>query len=635
MIQYSCVPQKAKNNRTIVYMVCVFTIAVTFYLISFSGVPISDDEELFASMARNLAVSGKFSAEQLYGNLRLMGNYNGVEPFFSTLASIWYHLLLHIPIGHLQIFYILPILYTGASAALIVLIAAQLNYSPIIGVTAGLLYSLSTMAWPYAKTFFREPLISLLLLCSLSIFISLVTKRHGLLSRFWREAVLLSLLALLFLTKVVMIITAFGLLITFIFLKSKNKANKKQGISLIVVCCLVILTGLSLYFLSPKTTDSNVFYRFSSTFFHDAIGRLTSISHSHFVEALTAPLVSPWKGLLFYSPVCILGVVSLFKYGRQKVELFILPILVTIALLLNQALAYDNQWWTPTWGSRFLLPVIPLIIVSSLPVIEELINKRKGQVILGLLFAIGFLIQLPAVLFNSAEFTSTAVNSDKLFPADYIWNLSKTPIITQWQAVVHQQPDLLLWRTANIRPFLALIIISIVLCLLLTTLIYLRKVINNPVTRIPGWLFLGYSITFIALITGLVLVIGISDPSYHRQDLQPMCSFIRSNIKQEDIIIIQPYPGPVWKFLMNFDCGQGIWYSLAYNDETTFNQSEVNLVNKLTAQDSRSRLWFIDQFWANNYLSSNGGLTTNNYRLSEERYFLGSINIFVGLYTNK
>jgi hypothetical protein len=424
-------------------------------------------------------------------------------------------------------------------------------------------------------------------------------------------------------------------LITFFFFQSKNRANKKQGISLIVVCCLVILTGFSLYFLSPKTTDSNVFYRFSSTFFHDAIGRLTSISHSHILEALTAPLVSPWKGLLFYSPVCLLGVISLFKYGRQKVELFILPILVTTALLLNQALAYDNQWWTPTWGSRFLLPVIPLIIISSLPVIEELINKRKGQVILGFFFAIGFLIQIPAVLFNSAEFTSAAINSDKLFPAGYIWNLSKTPIITQWQAVVHQQPDLLLWRTANFRPFLALIIIIIVLCLLITTLIYLEKIINDPVKKIPSWLFLCYNITAIALITGLVLVIGISDPTYHRQDLQPMCGFIRSNMKQGDMIIVQPYPGPAWNFLMNFDCEQGVWYSLAYNDEATFNQSEANLVNKLTAQNSRSRLWFIDQFWTNNYLPSKRGLTTNNYKLSEERYFLGSINLFVGLYTKK
>lgn len=372
IVQADNVSTNKREINTVLSMVCVFSLAVGCYLLSFSGVPISDDEELYASAARNLAVTGKINAEQLYGNSRIAGSYHGVEPGFPGVMSLWYRLFLHTNFGHLQSLYLLPILFTGCSAALIVLIASQLNF-PATGIAGGILFAFSTMAWPYAKTLFREPFIAFLLLSGLAVYLHLTSTKR----RWWMviglAGLLIIILAVLTLTKVTMVVAAFALLFNLFFTQTNmNKYKRQAGAGAVALAGIVILILLFFYLASFHATDSDIFYRFTGTFLHDALGRLTSISHSHLLEALLAPLISPWKGLFFYSPVCILGLVSLVRYGRRMPVLFILPFSILIVLLLNQALAYDGEWWTPTWGSRFLVPVIPLLIVASLPVIEEL-----------------------------------------------------------------------------------------------------------------------------------------------------------------------------------------------------------------------------------------------------------------------
>ncbi len=439
------------NNRkkvnALLSAACVFGVAVGSYLLSFSAVPISDDEQLYASAARNLAVNGRLSAEQLYGNSRLRGSYHGVEPAFPALASLWYRAFLPTGFGHLQSLYLLPVLITGLSAALIVIIAYQLGFSNMAGVTAGLFYGLSSMAWPYAKTLFREPLMALLLLASFSAFLYTTKAEHPARSRVPGAIVMVVLLVLLTLTKVIMGVAAIGLLITYPLMEPAFKANRKQA-GLFVFGSVVVLAGIGALLASLHGTDADIFYRFTGAFVRDAVRRLTSLPHSHLAEALVAPLISPWKGLLFYSPVCALGMIACWKNMRSRPGLFILPAMVLISTLVSQALAYDAEWWTPTWGSRFLLPAIPLLIVAALPLIEEWIGLgRTGWMRLAGLFGLGFMIQLPAVIFNSAEYTaSTYQKGGPAFPEQLIWNLAQTPVITQWQAAASQQPDLLLWR---------------------------------------------------------------------------------------------------------------------------------------------------------------------------------------------
>ncbi len=624
-------------SNTIIVIACIFCLTVTFYLISFSGVPISDDEQLYASAARNVATNGRISAEQLYGNLRLNGSYHGVEPAFPVLASIWYRLFLHTDFGHLQSLYLLPIFFTAASSAMITLIASQLKYQNQTGAIAGILFGLSTMAWPYAKTLFREPLISLLLLCSLSTFLLIIMKDRHILAILSLAVVFSMLLVLLFLTKVAMLIVPLAFFIIWIFIRQGIKERREQKI-VVIVCALIIVLELFFYLLSPKATDSNIFYRFSNSFLRDAIVRLISIPHSHLLEALFAPLVSPWKGLIFYSPVCLLGVASFVRFRKNRPELIILPVSTLIALLLIQALAYDNEWWTPTWGSRFLLPVIPLMIVASLPIIEELVDGKRGKIILGSLFVIGFLIQLPAIFFNSAEFTATTYLPEESLSSSFIWSFFKTPIITQWASIETQQPDLLLWRTFITHPTMALTILILVIGLITISIFYLYKaLIGNIFYKGQTGLYLGISIFAVPLITILILHMGSFDPLYHSQEFEQICIFINNNIQPGNTVIVRPYPGPAWQYLMNNECGQKIWYSLPNNDDTPSKPNVLDQLSELAAQDvsTNSGIFLIDQFWSTPFTLESEEITLINYDLIYKRYFNDSYGIFVGFYAPK
>jgi hypothetical protein len=631
------------NNRkkvnALLSAACVFGVAVGSYLLSFSAVPISDDEQLYASAARNLAVNGRLSAEQLYGNSRLRGSYHGVEPAFPALASIWYRAFLPTGFGHLQSLYLLPVLLTGLSAGLIVIIAYQLGFSNITGVTAGLFYGLSSMAWPYAKTLFREPLTVLLLLAGFSAFLFVTNAEHPVRRRVPSAVAMVVLLVLLTLTKVIMGVAAIALLITYPLIEPTFKANRKRA-GVFVFASVAALAGIGALLASSHGTDADIFYRFTGAFVRDALGRLTSIPHSHLTEALVAPLISPWKGLLFYSPVCTLGIAACWKNMRSRPGLFILPAMVLISTLLSQALAYDAEWWTPTWGSRFLLPAIPLLIVAALPLIEEWIRLgRTGWIRLAGLFGLGFMIQLPAVIFNSAEYSaSTYQKGSPAFPEQLIWNLARTPVIMQWQAAASQQPDLLLWRVAQMQPGLAAAAAVLAMVLIAAAVILLVRCIkNDAISKRSAVGFAVLGAAAISMAAAAVLGAGLYDPAYQTRALDPLCTFIGANVKPSEVLIVQPYPGPLWDYLMNTECGQKVWYSLPYNTEGTGNQTPNELASDLTAQKipAGAHVWVIEQNWSGSAQPATGPLAPSKYQLVSEKYLYNPFLVFIGSYAPK
>jgi hypothetical protein len=68
---------------------------------------------------------------------------------------------------------------TAASAVVLFLIARQLGYAEREALTAGLVFGLATLAWPYAKTCFSEPLAGLCLLIAFWATLRFVESGHA------------------------------------------------------------------------------------------------------------------------------------------------------------------------------------------------------------------------------------------------------------------------------------------------------------------------------------------------------------------------------------------------------------------------------------------------------------------------
>lgn len=571
--------------------ILVVNITALIYLLSFSGRPISDDEQLFSSVARNLAVLGDFTADQLYGNLRLMGSYHGVEPAFPVLASLWYRLFQQSGFGHLQSLYLLPILYTSFSAGLLVVLAIQLGYSEKTGIVSGLLFGLATMAWPYAKTLFRETLTSLLLLGGWVLFNQIRSLKSEQRSKKYLLSVmfLISLLLLIF-TKVTMgvvLIGYFGLL----WFQSDISHPKVMRWAL----GGLLLIGGSWFLLTQNATDQDVLYRYSSGFLQAVYNRLMTISHSKLLEAILAPLFSPWKGLLWYSPVCLLAVIP-FAYSKyRRIELLILPSLVLAGFLVPQALFYDSEWMTSTWGSRFLVPLIPLLIVSAFPFIHSQLELKK-YMLLSIIFLLGVVIQLPAVIYNSAEYSVILYNKfGQSYPGQIIWNVRESPIIMQWQMYTTSSPDLLLWRVyALLSKIEWLLFLYFFLLSFLFILVISQTFRPNRNHSKTFYSLAGLSLFIFATLSGLVLSIARYDPIYYSQEYMIVCEYLQEQIQPEkDILVVESYPSAIWLYLMNNECGQLIWYSLPLRDDVEVDPAAHALVENLY----NTRIGFDQGIW--------------------------------------
>ncbi|MFQ5613131.1 MAG: hypothetical protein ACE5H9_13460 [Anaerolineae bacterium] len=113
-------------------------------------------------------------------------------------------------------------------------------------------------------------------------------------------------------------------------------------------------------------------------------------------------LFSPGKGVFLYAPPLLLSLAALplfFKRHR--------PLALLIALWWAAYLAFYSPYnfWTGgfNWGPRFLLP---LLAVSMLPGAALLAERRlRGRRLLfALLFGLGLIIQLPAVVVDQARY---------------------------------------------------------------------------------------------------------------------------------------------------------------------------------------------------------------------------------------
>ncbi len=580
-------PKKNRKNP----LIFLAGLVLSAYLLFYTGKPISDDEQLFAVVTRNMAVTGSLSAEPLFGNLRIQGSYHGVEPAHPALAFFWLKMFKESGFGSTQILYFLPIFYTLLSCILIFLLAEQLGYSQRAGLIVALIFGLGTIALPYVKTFFRETLGGMIMLVMWFFLLSARStktwKRRGFLFASIACGVLLPFLKIAYISASI----TFGILL---YLSNRNGGGRW------IFWGSVLLLFWLVY--SRNFTDDYLFYRLSGGFLRDAWQMLLYMPHHHFWEAMAGPFISPFKGILIYSPSVILSVLAGIRYGRSNLQLMIPPLVILCLLLLFQALTYDGQWWTPTWGARFLVPIIPLLLLMTLPLIEEWLSKAYSVwLILVCPLLTGFLLQIPAVFFNSSYFFMQTYNKGGGVSPNVYWDLLSSPLILQWRLLfVRSEFDMLIWRLLPYEPgYVFLIVLFAVLAGGVSILGIFSFVSNEQlppflagrkIMWIPALIF----VLFLSVLTG-----GRKDPFYRTEDFSALCNMLQSNIQKRDAVVIYSYPSDLWDYFSNVECGQGIWYSLPfkyYKEPGSLGYQIGEQVFSKVRNENFSRIWFISQY---------------------------------------
>lgn len=197
--------------------------------------------------------------------------------------------------------------------------------------------------------------------------------------------------------------------------------------------------------------------RFGSPFVLVPAGQTTIAFNNPILDGMHGLLLSTHRGIVFYSPPVILGVVGLVMLARRRPAEALLFTTIIVAFVMSYA-RYALWDAGVSWGGRFLVPIVPLAV---LPVGELLQRYSTLAVAVLALAVVGFFVQ---VMGTFIDFHRVAVNFAKSAAGAGISN----PILLHWASLRDgQNLDWVLCRIGSTRGWISVVAYALVPILLL------------------------------------------------------------------------------------------------------------------------------------------------------------------------
>ncbi|HUF37052.1 MAG TPA: hypothetical protein VMN57_00895 [Anaerolineales bacterium] len=580
-----------------------FCLALSVYLLSYRGILQSDDEQLFAAVAQNLAFHGRFSAEQLSGNVRLAGEYNGAGISHVAFGALITGLLDSTAAGFVQGILLLPPVYVALTGALLLLLVCESGYPIKVAFWAACIFAFASIAWVYSQGFFRETLAAMFLTGSLLFGNRSISRDRG----EWKiapAAFFLLSLAGMVLTKAILVLIVPGILLAVTYGKPVAKISGREKVKISVIAAAVIAIA---FLIARAVIPASVPTRYD--FPQVILTTLQTIAarpQGQFLSNLLAPIFSPGRGLLFFMPVLIPGLFLWIKNmpGKSRSDwsgYSIAAVWSVAVIVVLEAATVGNEGWSLAWGPRRLLPVLPLIVICGAPWIEDLLKSRKtrARFASGLVLAAGIGIQLGGVLI-SRGLVRTGLRGEigDFFSDRLVWDLRFSPIGYTWKLLLNGvAPDIALVRLSLVDVNWTAILFTLTICIgiLLAGLGWVRSFSREAAGRLNG---LGAMAGAFLLINPLLLLLAVrSDPVYAFDDrYREAASFLDETVSGNEAVIVDDYLSPVWQFLLNHNGSRHIaWHSLPMPGEE-FNPHSAPIfrtaIAGLAANDS---IWIVSE----------------------------------------
>lgn len=310
---------------------------------------------------------------------------------------------------------LLNALLTAATVGLVALLALDLGASLEAALVAALAYAFGTIAATYARTFFAEPLLA----CLVAAALHLGFRGSG--RAVAAAAVLCGLAVLAKPTGAVLVLVLAGYL-----------WSRRAGAAAVAAPLAGAAAGATVYALYNVVRFGTPF---STGFVHlgqaGGLAGVTGFALPGSPLRLFGLLASPGRGLLWYAPVAVLGLVPLAAPRRapKKREAWALGAFFLAFLLVHALWRYWDGGWS--WGPRFLLPAMPgLLALAALA-------QRRWLVGLA---ALGLAVNAPTlVAFYERTFAEAAVA--RVPEADQVWMPGDAPVVNMWPAAVREARD--------------------------------------------------------------------------------------------------------------------------------------------------------------------------------------------------
>jgi hypothetical protein len=551
------------SRRTIALLLVLASALYVVYLLTYSGVIRTGDELWLMDASGNVAVKGEFTLSRSLYAAYTNSQIPPFEPMQSITAAPLFWLAYQFQsIGNFQSLFLFNPLVTTLIAVVLFLYARLLGYGEKVALIAAALFGITTIAWPYTQTFFREPLTSLTLI--LAAFGLEKARRaisqHGL--RRGGGWLLFGLAAtiLAVLTKEAALILL-PVLILMVIPGEVLSNRRSQVIFLIaLVTGFVLLIAVSLI---AQNSSSEFYRRFRVL--DKVIGVLNEIATGWDKTPvyMLAMLISPGKGLIWFCPVLVLGLASpaLLPKDRWREGWMWLFAVLWFALIYAR---YKGDIWFGglAWGPRFLVPLVPLLMIPALPAIEKLLRKGwpTGWLSLILVGLLGFIIQIGSVYESWGDYYGYLQAQTRQLPwADsIIWSFRWSQ---PFGSLLHipQAATTILWLIQPVMWDVVIIGVGI-----LTALCALLWVLHLRHDTVPRWMLVsGYTAPVVLMVfTVYILLRAFPDARYKVNNvrLEELQAHLQSETSPDDRVVLSN--GSYAAFFMNHFKGPADLYGL-------------------------------------------------------------------------
>lgn len=412
----------------------LFLFLFSLYLLIYGGRFHIIDEVSIYAMAENLAKRGSLDTDQILWSQwvraarEVQGAFGREGHVFSKKgfgAALLPALLVRLALGHPTlgltfVAFLTNPLFTALTAVMLALYVRRLGFRENTALALALIYGTATLALPYTRMLFGEPM------AALGTVAALYALHRGETERSPRWAVLaglalsLSIWARLINSPAVLFLAWYQ----YAHLRRrdpsvslKDAARAPRLLAFLLTTALVGVGGYALYNTYRYGVPWQTGYQITKGEF------FTTPPWVGFYGITLSPL----RGLVWYTPVLVLAVPGFRRLWRSHP----LDARLLIGVIATYFALFSTwwMWWGGfAWGPRFLLPIIPLLVVPLAPLWED--GRRRRAVLA--LTALSLVVQTLAVLPDfalSETLLETTYGSVVASPAMY--DLRWSPIVLQ------------------------------------------------------------------------------------------------------------------------------------------------------------------------------------------------------------